>query len=182
MDHRSTRAARAPIQLRQTAPPTRNRHRPAGERGTRGGHRHDHHARGRLCLRSPSRPRWARDYGGARCGRVRGDVLRRQAVGMTRGPSTADTGSFTTMIVAAPLLVMGLAAGYWIRRWILVVAVILIGLTTSLSGWLTGWAASPDTPAAGGAIILAIYLWLPLALGTSVGVHLGRAKERHRRP
>jgi uncharacterized protein YneF (UPF0154 family) len=80
--------------------------------------------------------------------------------------------------VAGPLLAVGLVAGYWIRRWTLVAAVTVLGLATSLSGWLTGWAASPDTPAAGGALLLAVFFWIPLLLGAALGVYLGRATHR----
>ena len=82
------------------------------------------------------------------------------------------------MIVPSALLVVGLASGLRIRRWRYVAAVILVGLTTSLTGWLTGWAGSPDMPAAGGAIILAAVVWLPLVLGAALGVGLGRARRR----
>lgn len=84
------------------------------------------------------------------------------------------------MVIFAPALAVGLLAGYLIRRWSLVAAVIVVGLAISLTGWQTGWAASPDTPAAGGAILLAWFTWIPLGLGTGIGVYLGRT-DHHRR-
>jgi lipopolysaccharide export LptBFGC system permease protein LptF len=80
------------------------------------------------------------------------------------------------MIVATPLLVVGLVVGLWIRRWSVVAVVTLFGLSVSLSGWLMGWAGDQDTSAAGGAILLAA-LWAPLALGAALGVYLGRARH-----
>jgi hypothetical protein len=85
-------------------------------------------------------------------------------------------------MIASPLLVVGLVAGLWVRRWTLVVAVALIGLAISLSGWLTGWAGDQETPAAGGAILLAADLWIPLALGAALGVYLRRARQGRGQP
>jgi hypothetical protein len=82
------------------------------------------------------------------------------------------------MIIFVLVPLSGLLAGYLIRRWSLVAAVVVIGLAASLSGWLTGWAASPDTPAVGGAILLAGYIWIPLGLSAAIGVYLGRYRRR----
>ena len=81
------------------------------------------------------------------------------------------------MIVAVPLLllVLGLLAGWLIRRWTFVAVVTLLGLAISVIGWLTGWAASQDTLASSGAFFWAILFWGPFAAGTALGVCLRRA-------
>ena len=86
----------------------------------------------------------------------------------------------TDVILAAPLLFVGLLAGYVLRRWSVVAAIAVVGLAASFVGWQEAWFATEDTPALGGAIILALVISLPVAVGAAAGVYLGRARSTPR--
>jgi hypothetical protein len=78
------------------------------------------------------------------------------------------------------VLIAGMVAGALVRRWSFVAGVTLIAVTISLIGWLTGLTVSQDSSAAMGAILWAAAVWIPLALGASLGVYIGLGHQRGR--
>lgn len=82
--------------------------------------------------------------------------------------------------MVVPALIVGFVAGFWIRRWPLVAAVIVIGVAASLVSWQTDWVASGGL-AADVAILFAWSVWIPLVVGAGCGVSSGLG-DQHRRP
>lgn len=80
------------------------------------------------------------------------------------------------VFIAPPAL--GFLLGFMTRRWAAAVAAGLLSVAIALSGWVFGWTSDSDMPALGGAIILALFLGLPFAGGTCLGVAWARSPGR----
>ena len=72
--------------------------------------------------------------------------------------------------------IIGFLLGALVKRWSVVVGCALVALAASLSGWIFGWSGDSDTPALGGAIILALFYGLPFVAGAAIGVWGARAR------
>jgi hypothetical protein len=77
-------------------------------------------------------------------------------------------------------LVLGLGLGLWLKRWWIVVVLLLIGLAVSTIGWQAAWFADEDTPASGGALLFELVICAPVAVGAAMGVYAMRSRGRKR--
>lgn len=79
---------------------------------------------------------------------------------------------------AAPALLIGLGLGILLKRWSVVAVLAAVGLVVSIVGWQASWFADEETPALGGAILFWLLIWVPVAVGAGIGVHLRRSRSR----
>jgi hypothetical protein len=80
------------------------------------------------------------------------------------------------MVFAAPALFIGLLLGIWLKRWRVVLVLVIVGLIVFAVGWQAAWFADEDTPALGGALLIELFIFAPIALGAAVGVYLMRSR------
>jgi len=90
-------------------------------------------------------------------------------------------GLAAVLYVAAPIVV-GLGLGIWLKRWRVVVVLVLLGLAVSIIGWRADWfgdtASGGDFTAGGGALVFWLIICAPLAIGAALGVWMMRRVRR----
>jgi hypothetical protein len=84
------------------------------------------------------------------------------------------------MVFAAPALFIGLVLGIWLKRWRVVLGLVIVGLVVFAVGWQAAWFDDEDTPALGGALLVELFIFAPGALGAAVGVYLVRSRRGRR--
>jgi uncharacterized membrane protein YphA (DoxX/SURF4 family) len=73
---------------------------------------------------------------------------------------------------------LGFLLGFLTRRWTAAVAAGVLSVAIALSGWVFGWTSDSETPALGGAIVLAVLLGVPFTGGACLGVAWARSPSR----
>ena len=93
-------------------------------------------------------------------------------------------GALAAVLIVVGPVVVGLGLGIWLKRWRVVVALVLLGVAASIVGWKADWFGDVDTggdfTAGGGALVFWLTICAPFAVGAALGVFMMERVRRQR--